>query len=184
MNENAKGFAILFATVWILITLITWIIGLAVSVVYLSPVLFLGLKFFGVSQKIVFFGVVGYTAVNTARMLKVSPEERELIRKILTKHKRILLITTIAIYVDFALMLILSSNLYQMFSAAILVPLLWYLIEDWVISKGYWFLTPSSLVAGALLKIMKIKQESKDVVSKYYLPGFIPLTGKVQWKVL
>lgn len=177
-GEGVKVSSLSFAMGWIIAMVLLFLSGLSSTAAYLLPVWFLGILLLNIPAKIVFFAIVGYATVNITTLLKLSPEERTSTGESIARHKKVILPITISAYIDFILLLAISSKLCSLSSAGLLVPLVWYLIEDWLIRRGYWYLVPSTLVGQTLIRLTGLKSEK---VSTNYLPGIISLPGKLQW---
>ncbi len=167
-----------FAVAWIIAVVVIYLMALVLILLYFGVSIILLFVCFKVLPEIMFLAVVGYTIVNLAAIMRLSNEEREQLVKF-AKNKVVFLISVIAMNVDFILASIIGNWIYAVASVGLLIPLVWFSIESWLIDKGLWYLTPAGLIAGVLIVPLKTRIK---VTSTYFLAGagILPLTGKVQ----
>ncbi len=177
----------LYAIGWTLAMIIIYSIGFISSAIYFLPVFFVNFALLGVPLKIVFFALIGHAVINSATAIRLPQKERELIKKIISEHKIILLIAMVSAYVDITILLVLSSKLYAFHTVGLIFPLIWYFAEEWLISHRYWYLVPGNIIAWVLIKGLGLGTQPEKEIMPYYLPGFDSLVGrvkKVQWTYL
>ncbi len=167
------------AVVWIIATVVLYLLVLVLSILYLGITTYLLYMCLKVLPKIMFLAIVGYTITNFAAVIKLSGEERKKHVKI-TKDKVIILISVIVMNIDFMLASIIGNWIYTATSIGLLIPLIWFSMESWLIDKGLWYLTPAGLITRII--IIPFKTRAK-VTPTYFLAGevgILSLTGKVQ----
>jgi|Deesub1362A_J573_1020465.scaffolds.fasta_scaffold07720_5 hypothetical protein len=157
---------------WSVAVIIMAVVGLAALTAFLTPVLVLSYFVLRIPSKVLFFAVIGRLLSNMRQNLRVG--ETRKIYDTMRRKPRVMAILFAVIYVDIVLVVIVSSFLLSMTSAAILLPILWYTLESWLMSVNKWYITP----AGILTKIFVVigGGDFREVPS--YLP--MPLIGRVQ----
>jgi len=184
MTDNSSIYANWkFAVSWVIAVVFLYLIALVLVIAYFSVAIVLLYMCFKILLKIMFLAVVGYTIANFAATMKLSGEEREKLTKI-TKDKVVILISAVVINIDFILASILGNWIYSVTSLGLLIPLVWFSVESWLINKGLWYVTPAGLIAGVLIIPLKIRVK---VTPTYFLAGavgILPLTGKVQRRLV
>lgn len=167
-----------FVVGWILGLTLSYLLGFSLTTVYLLPIWGLALFGLNVPISVIFFALVGYTLANIRKLIKLTPEEIERFNE-LVENKKIVTMALAIVYIDALIVMVVGAKLALIASAGILIPLIWFSLEDWIIDKGYWFLTPSGLVAWLIFKVSNIEGE---IPASYYLPG-MPRVVKVQWSL-
>ncbi len=134
------------------------------------------IKLLGVDPKIVYMGVVGFSAANYGVFIKLTSTELLKLAEIIKSKKDVSIIAVILNYLDFMLAVYVGFLIYGVSSVGLVVPLVWLSLEIYLADKGAWFLTPIGILLKAL-QFLKVDMKNYVLLGP---PVTVLAFGKVQ----
>ncbi len=129
-----------------------------------------------IDMKIIYIGIIGYSAANFSLFMRLPNKEIQNAISFI-KNKKIVMYSVIINLLDFTIAIVVGSLLYVISSSALIVPLIWFSVEYYLIEKGLWYLTPGGLMGKLLFLVNNV-----DLRRNYMFVGSATLfvLGKVQ----
>lgn len=149
--------------------------------VFICNLVYLGIfslflkQFLEIDTKIIYMGIIGFSAVNYAIIIRLTKAELKNIEDFI-KNKKVTIIAAILNWFDFTVAIITGSFLYTISSAALVIPLVWLSVECYLVDKGLWYLTPMGILIRLLL-YLKVDLKNYALVGPSVVMLFF---GKVQ----
>lgn len=112
-------------------------------------------------KKVLLLAMAGYAVACFGSLHRLNKEGLREVSSIMQRRED-LLKAILMVYTDFIFIVVLSSILYEISSAFLIVPLLWFSVERILWDKRLWFIPTTAMVAVPLVVLRS--KTSRDII--------------------